>query len=190
MMKPEGLELVADVMKKYQIGSEDVIFMPFGGKFLPKYFPSQKLNIVPFELTEIYASKESLPMILEMHQAKTLQKDNAYEVFRDFLGTGHVGRPFATYLQERIVDAVPKERYLIVAVTSLIHSYNYDNLQYIVTDDTIYRKLSLLFMLGGKNTSDVLAMGHQRYRLVETATPGSWVIYVFRNSATGSRPES
>jgi hypothetical protein len=182
VIKLEGYEIAADVIKKYPITEEDVIIMPFGGKFLPKYFPGQKLNILPFEFTETYATKKSMQKVFEPELANALTRGNAYDGLKDYLGSGQVAAPFGNYIHERVIATLPKDRYMIVAVTAVVNSYTYGTLQHLVNSDSMYKKQPLLFMLSGKNTSDLLAIGRRYYDLVDTVKLGSWAIYIFKNS--------
>jgi hypothetical protein len=182
MPRPEAFRTVAKIMDKYSFNSKDIIFMPSGGRFLSKYYSSQKGKMIPFFFYDAFMlnNKQHLKAIFDNQLADNLNRQNARDNLRFYIGSSNINKTFKDYFKANILDKLDNDRYFVFIITRGIAFLDKDTLKTITDYDEYYKDKSLFFMLSSKITNDTLEMSYKYLKPVVVERSGVWEIYIFK----------
>ena len=155
--------------------------MPIGGKFLSKYYNDAQM--FPFEIGKIYRSnRESLKEYLGDDIPGTLTRDNAYQLFRNFIKSDYVPSAFTRYIRNGVIDKLDKGRYVVIVVSKCYSGYSNDELKYMAGNDNVYKTSSLTFMINSKMVIDLLEVCYKDLTPIAVIRQWSWEIHILKKN--------
>jgi len=182
IVRPEGLNIPAYILNKYSFNEKDVIFMPYGGKFINKYYPLEKGKILPFDLGILTSHKQKLEEnVFDRKIVYSINRNNAYDLLKPYFSSGETLKPFENYLKNQAVNKIPKKRYFVVVVNDIISIYDDFSLVNIASgEDYNYKKQPLIYLLSSKISADAVKTGIKYLTQVNSQKLYGWSVYVFR----------
>ncbi len=172
---------VAQVLKKFDVNKDDVIFMFFGGQFLNKYYPLEDNQVVPFFLMDafVFDDKNCAKILYDDNFAEKLNRKNSYELLKSYLASPYPSKNFEKYLDTFAFKKIKKGGRFFVIVSKGIANYDPMTLKQITKDNNVYKNQQFVFMLSAKITNDAIIAAGKKLRYKSYVSSGVWDFYEF-----------
>jgi hypothetical protein len=176
--RPEGIKPIAEVLRKYQFGSGDILVMPYGPYFfvsLQKYYT---LDNKVFFCDDVGAQK-NWGYVFPPELLRELNARTASDILRDYLGEPGFSLLLEQYVKDKLIDRLPPGRYVAMVVKS---SWQEEEkcLPEVVADQHVYSQLPLRAMLATKIISDMVRIHRQYLHYAGNVPAGGWNVMFFR----------
>lgn len=111
-------------LNSYKLTPKDIIFMPYGGRYLNKYYSASKARILPLDpilIATTYKNNDLRKFYGDEILANKKNKNLIY-ILNQFYKENKITKSFEAYFKENVFDKIESGRYLVI-VTS---PYFYD----------------------------------------------------------------
>jgi len=175
------LNTAAQVLKKFDVNKDDVIFMFFGGQFLNKYYPLNQNQVLPLNLMDVFVfdDKKCAKILYNDNLAEKLNRKNSYELLKSYLASPQPSKNFEKYLDTNAFKKIKKGGRFFVIVSKGIAKYDPVTLKQITQDDNVYKNQQMVFMLSAKITNDAIIAAGKKLQYKSYVSSGVWDFYEF-----------
>ena len=175
----ETIKSVAIDLYKLNLNDKDVVSMPYGSKFLGKYY-HKKVNLLEFDVVDTFQGnkKGTLEHVFDPELIKTLTRDNAYSELQAYISSPRPSKALTDYVNSHL-QKIERGRFFVLIISRGIAGFSNDDLRKI-TKSNLYRKQSMMFMLSSKSQNDIIEIASKKLIPVNLINDGIWEIYVFK----------
>lgn len=177
LSRPEGHKLPGIILSKYDFNEKDYFITPTRTYLFDKYY---SINGSKINLQKTFLKPENnLNLLIGEESANKINKDNNYDIFKDYLKNKLYSKDLENYVVQNIFNHIEQDRYFVIIINKnfLIDPSYLDK---IVLNDKYYYKTPLFNMLMTKTTNHLVNISFQHLKLVETQQKGSWLVCIFK----------
>jgi uncharacterized membrane protein len=185
MKRTQYYNKVQSVLEKYKFKQEDIIVFNYGTRFIKNYYPKYTGLVFPLDIeyAYFYKDKASLGHIFEEKFLNSLNKNNARENLRSYIGQPESPESFKKYLKAGIIDKMSKNARLAVFINTNVARYSEKELNSFIQSDKKYKETSLARMLVSKTSNDIIETCNLYLKPVEKIDKSEgWKVYIFKKA--------
>jgi len=172
-------KVIANLLDKYNISNNDIVLLPPYGRSVNKYLSDKINDLIYFDVLR----SNSIKMLLGEKLTATLNKNNSYNVFKDYVAYSEPSQALDKYIKNNIVKKLDKSGHFIIVLDKDIAIFGRKEIEYQLYQDPYafypYKSQSMFFMLYSKALNDFLITGKKYLKLVKIEKSGLFEIYIF-----------
>ena len=179
----EALKSVAYILENYDLSSEDLVFMPYGGALIDKYF--DKSPVMEFQFSETFAIKNKKGRHSFEKLFKSEEKitgDKIYDRLKYFINNNKHIDYFEDYFLAEGINKLKKDGYFVIVSSKNIAVYGNKITKIDSVIDKILKKQPVFFLYCSKITQDAIELSSSNLKLIKKEERGVWEVYIFKKS--------
>ena len=176
----EGLGTVSQYLNSLNLSNKDIIIMPYGGKYIGKYYPAGRAEILPLDIVSFKDNPDKQFDFFDRNLLKVLNKDNSYDLLRSYFADPQPSAIMDSYLRINLVDKLDNSNYAVLVLTPALREFDDRALRDIASKNGIYKATPIFGMLISKITNDIIKINSHYLKFVSAKNIGIWTIVVFR----------
>lgn len=100
--------VAARMLEKAKFGPNDMIIIPYGGRFFGSYYTKSRIFPFDSELTFVYGHPQYMDAVFGKDLSRVLNKKNAHGLLRYDILSSHVSGIFEEYILQEGINKLPK----------------------------------------------------------------------------------
>lgn len=171
MHRAEGHKIVADLINNTDLKDGDFILLEYYNKErFEKYFDFSKYNVISI-------NKGNFPEYLTNSVTYQEAYKNGKTVYKKmFLSDNN--RYLHDKLQKEIFDKLGESQSVVMVILDSVSFYNPDEIKYIASDETLYKKTPLLFLVFSYLKKETF-YDLSEFAVTRVENKGNWTIVKF-----------
>lgn len=178
----EGLKYATDMLYNYNISPDDLVLMPYAGRYIKKYDKDSKFRIADkFDILDTYffPDQKKLEYVFDTETIKKLNNQNAYELLYPYITSTEAAAPQENYFNSDVLTKIKPGNRLFLVISRGVGLTPPEDLPKFKQDKNRYYKTSLLTSLTTKHYNDFLKMAFENLTYVDKSSNALWDVYVF-----------
>jgi uncharacterized membrane protein len=178
--RSEGLKVVSDYLNSLNLNSKDIIIMPYGGRYIGKYYPPGKAIVLSLDIVSFKDNPDREFAFYDQNLLKSLTKDNAYDLLKNYFSDPNPSVFMDSFIRKNVVDELSSNNYVVFVLAPVLYGINEGTLQKIVSRNDIYRSIPMFGMLSSKMAIDIIKTNLKYLNFVSSQNIGVWKVLIFK----------
>ncbi|OGI00434.1 MAG: hypothetical protein A2Y25_11830 [Candidatus Melainabacteria bacterium GWF2_37_15] len=175
--RPDKQKVIAGLFETISLKKNDIVFFPRIKNKIDKY---NKAEFRKYTLPQTFLKKDNISALIGKESAKNISMSNSSEILRKYLLMDGYLPEFEEYVKEKFFDTLQDSDYFIITHNKDICYYNSVTLKGIASNDALFKKNPLQFMLYSKITIDLLRVANKHLELKEVRKEAPWTVLIFQ----------
>ena len=181
-MTRDGYHKYIVEVEKFHPTADDIIIIPYGGRFFKGYYLNDKAFILPFDIELSYLANQNLNFLFDKQTINSITNnmDKNKALLRSYISSNAPAPMFEKYIQQNVLNRLKKNGRVFIIISGGINAYKPEELSKITMNDSMYIDVPIFLLLSSKTTNDILTLAHKNLQFAYAKDYLSWQMYIFK----------
>lgn len=171
-------------LEKYNPNENDVIIIPYGGRFFARYYKNHKARILPFDIELMYVLNKKLDTVFDKDTINSISNNTFKDktLLRTYIGTLEPAPELEKYFKTEVLSDLNENGRVFLIISGGINAFNPKILKKITLNDNYYFDIPIFTLLSSKTTNDLFQLNYNNLNYIYNKNYEGWQLYVFKKS--------
>lgn len=181
-MSRDGYLKYISELEKYKPDENDIIVIPYGGRFFSNYYLNHKAFILPFDIEELYTRNSDLEIVFDKDTIKEITNDTYKNkvLLMSYIANFEPSPEITKYVKDNIINRLNKNGRVFIIISGGIKPFEPSILKSIAENNNYYLNIPIFTMISSKTINDLLILNDENLQFVSKNDYKAWQMYIFK----------
>lgn len=178
----DGQKIIANLFTGIPLKESDIVIFPRNAATIDKYY---KNEFKKYTIKGNFLTRNTVHSLIGNKLTNDISMANSREILKNYLSKDGYSPEFENYVKKELFDPLPKSGYFILTHNKNICYYTPEMIKKILSNQELYEKNSLQFMLYSKISLDLFNVSNKYLVFKQIKQNFPWTIFIFQKNGDG-----